>query len=85
MAAQAAPSPAQAGYSRGGSPSHEGPPNKVSSEGGRFPLNPKYVVTIMRLLRNVRLDDLVGDVPTPTVKVAPRPDMTAPKLLPQAG
>jgi len=37
----------------------------------------------MRLLRTIGLDDLVGDVATAATKVAPRPDMTAPKALPQ--
>ena len=37
----------------------------------------------MRLLRNVRFDDLVSDVATAATKVASGPDMTPPKALPQ--
>jgi hypothetical protein len=36
----------------------------------------------MRLLRNVRLDDLVSDMAAAAAEVAPRPDMAAPKALP---
>ena len=36
----------------------------------------------MRLLRNVRLDDLVSDMAATAAKVAPCPDMAAPKALP---
>jgi hypothetical protein len=35
----------------------------------------------MRLLGNVGLDDFIGDVAATTTKVAPCPDMTAPKAL----
>ena len=37
----------------------------------------------MRLLRHIRLDDLVRDVAAAATKVAPRPDMAAPKSLAQ--
>ena len=36
----------------------------------------------MRLLRNVRFDDLVSNIATAAAEVAPRPDMAAPKALP---
>jgi len=36
----------------------------------------------VRLLRNVRFDDLVSDMAAAAAKVAPRPDMAAPKALP---
>ena len=36
----------------------------------------------MRLLRNVRFDDLVSDIAAAAAEVAPRPDMAAPKALP---
>jgi hypothetical protein len=36
----------------------------------------------MRLLRNVRFDDLVRDIAAAAAEVAPRPDMAAPKALP---
>ena len=39
----------------------------------------------MRLLRNVRLNDLVRDVAAPAAKVAPGPDMTAPKSPAEVG
>ena len=39
----------------------------------------------MRLLGNVRFDDLVGDVAAAATKVAPRPDMAPPKALPHMG
>ena len=37
----------------------------------------------MGLLRNVRLDDLVGDVATAAAEIPSSPDMAAPKPLPQ--
>ena len=39
----------------------------------------------MRLLRNIRLDDLIGDVAATAAKVAPGQDMAAPKALPYVG
>ena len=39
----------------------------------------------MRLLRNVRFDDLVSDIAAAAAEVAPRPDMAAPKALPHMG
>jgi hypothetical protein len=48
-------------------------------------LHPKHVIAIMRLLPNVRFDDLVCGVATVTTEVAPYPDMTSPKLIAQVG
>ena len=52
---------------------------------GRLPLDPKDIITVMRLLRNVRLNDLVRDVTAPAAKVAPGPDMTVPKSPAEVG
>jgi hypothetical protein len=39
----------------------------------------------VRLLRNVRFDDLGGDIAATAAKVAPCPDMASPKALPHVG
>ena len=78
MAAQAAVVSCSSGLKVRGSPLVRG----VSSQ-GRFPLDPKHVITIMRLLRNVGLDDLVSDVATAATEVAASPDMAPPKPLAQ--
>ncbi len=49
---------------------------------GRLPLNPKHVITVMGLLRNIGLDDLVGDVAAAAIEVSPRLHMAPPKALP---
>ena len=77
MAAQAAVVSCSSGLKVRGWPLARGVPSR-----GRFPLDPKHVITVMGLLRHVRLDDLVRDVAAPAAKGVSHPAMAAPQALP---
>jgi hypothetical protein len=77
MAAQAAVVPRSSGLKARGRSLARGVPSR-----GRLPLDPKHVITVMGLLRHVRLDDLVSDVVAPAAQGASCPAMAAPQALP---